>query len=78
MTETENIVRKKLIRRINQLSRDKINALENYLNKMESSKSSKDEILSYAGIFEELDSDFFIEITDDLHLNRKSGRTRIR
>lgn len=78
MTETDNILRKKLIRRINQLSRDKINSLENFLNKIESSNSSKDEILSYAGIFKDLDSDFFIELADNLHLNRKTGRTRIR
>jgi hypothetical protein len=78
MTETNNILRKKLIRRINQLSRDKINSLENFLNKIESSNSSKDEILSYAGIFKDMDSDFFIEVIDNLHLNRKTGRTRIR
>ena len=77
MTETDNIVRKKLIRRINKLSRDKINALENFLNKMESSIGSKDEILAYAGIFEDLDTDFFIELTDNLHHNRQTGRTRI-
>ena len=77
MTETDNMIKKKLIRQINKLSRDKINALEIFLNNMESSNISKNEILSYAGIFDELDSDFFLELTDNLHLNRQTGRTRI-
>lgn len=77
MTETNHVARKKLIRRINNLSRDKINALENYLNKIEHLNNSREEILSYAGIFAELDTDFFLELTDNLHINRKVGSTRI-
>ena len=77
MTEIDNIIKEKLIWRINNLNRDKINALESFLNRIETSESTKDEILSYAGIFKDLESDLFLEITDKLHSNRKLGRNRI-
>ena len=77
MAEIENVKKKNLIRRINNLSQNKINALENYLDKIEQSNNSKEEILSFAGIFKDFDDDFFSELTNELHYNRKSGRARI-
>lgn len=77
MAGIENVKKKNLIRRINNLSQNKINALENYLDTIEQSNNSKEEILSFTGIFKEFDDDFFSELTNELHYNRKSGRTRI-
>lgn len=77
MTETKNTVRRNLIRRINALSPKNLYDLENYLNRIEEKNSPEEDVMSYAGIFKDLDSDLFRELTDDLHENRNLGRTRI-
>jgi len=77
MAETKNKIKYKLIKRINSMSNDKLRNLEDFMNQLESGKNTRDEILSFAGALKSMDPEFFRELTDDLHLNRKAGLSRI-
>ena len=77
MAETNSKIKDKLIRRINSLSNDKLKNLEDFINQMEHEKNFRDEILSFAGVFENMDQDFFKDLTDNLQTNRETGSDRI-
>ncbi|WKZ60992.1 MAG: hypothetical protein QY309_05780 [Cyclobacteriaceae bacterium] len=63
-----------MIRRLQQLSADKLNEINNLLGKIESQLKSKDKTLKLAGTWKDLDDDFFIEMTEKLHNNRANDR----
>lgn len=69
-----NKLRNTLIRRLQQLSADKLNEINNLLGKIESQLKSKDKTLKLAGTWKDLDDDFFIEMTEKLHNNRANDR----
>jgi hypothetical protein len=77
MTETKNKIKDKLIKRINSMSSDKLRNLEDFMNQLESEKNTGDEILSFAGALKNMDPEFFRDLIDDLHSNRKAGLSRI-
>ena len=73
MAETKNKIKDKLIKRINSMSNDKLKNLEDYMNQLESKKNTRDEILSFAGALKSMNAEFFRDLIDDLHSNRKAG-----
>lgn len=77
MAETKNKIKNKLIKRINSMSSDKLKNLEDFMNQLESEKNTRDEIISFAGALKNMDPEFFRDLTDDLHSNRKAGPDRI-
>ena len=77
MAEAKNKIKDTLIKRINSMSKDKLKNLEDFINQLESEKNTRDEILSFAGSLKNMEMDFFKDLTDDLHANRKAGLDRI-
>lgn len=69
-----NKLRNTLVRRLQQLSADKLNEINNLLGKIESQLKSKDKTLKLAGTWKDLDDDFFAEMTEKLHNNRANDR----
>ncbi|MBX2971079.1 MAG: hypothetical protein KF803_17055 [Cyclobacteriaceae bacterium] len=67
-----NKLRNTLVRRLQQLSADKLNEINNLLGKIESQLKSKDKTLKLAGTWKDLDDDFFTEMTEKLHNNRSN------
>lgn len=74
MTRKEKISQK-LLERIKNLTVEKLQSLDEFISSLENEKNSKSEILSFAGIFSDLDLPD--ELTTGLHENRKKGNSRI-
>jgi hypothetical protein len=72
--DMENKLRNNLVRRLQQLSSDKLTEVQKLLNEIESQLKSKDETLKLAGSWRDLDHGFFSEMTENLHENRANDR----
>lgn len=72
--DVKNKLRNILIRKIQQLSTDKLNEINNLLNKIGNQFKSKEKTLTLAGTWKELDNDLFIDLTEKLHDNRANDR----
>jgi hypothetical protein len=70
----KNRLRNTLVRKLQQLSADKLTEINNLLGKIESQLKSKDKTLKLAGAWKDLDDNFFIEMTEKLHDNRANDR----
>ncbi len=66
----KNRLRNSLVRRLQQLSTDKLTEVNNLLGKIEDQHKSKDKTLKLAGTWKDLDKGFFNEMTEKLHDNR--------
>lgn len=74
-TKTKEL-RNRIIDRINKLSTEKLENVDHFIDRIEKI-NNKEEILSYAGSWEDIDDDLFKELTMDLHQKRSSERKRI-
>lgn len=74
---TKDKLRQRLISRIKHLSEDKLNSVEGYLNQLETEIMNKADILSFAGIFKNLDQEAMDELTVNLPERRLKGISRI-
>ncbi len=72
--DIKNKLRNNLIRKIQQLSTDKLTEITNLLSKIENQFKSKDKTLKLAGTWKDLDKDVFDELTVKLHDNRTNDR----
>lgn len=70
----KNRLRNSLVRKLQQLSADKLTEINNLLSKIESQLKSKDKTLNLAGTWKDLDDNFFNEMTEKLHDNRANDR----
>ncbi len=70
----KNRLRNSLIRKLQQLSTEKLTEINNLLSKIESQLKSKETTLKLAGTWKDLGDDFFIETTEKLHDNRAKDR----
>jgi len=77
MTTTDNHLRDKIIHRINSLSQDKLENVNEYIDMLEGTEQCKQKILSSAGIWKDIDEDVFQSLTVNLHANRQQGSKRI-
>lgn len=72
--DIKNKLRNSLIRKIQQLSMDKLTEISNLLSKIENQFKSKDKTLKLAGSWKDLDKDVFNDLTEKLHDNRAKDR----
>jgi hypothetical protein len=70
----KNRLRNNLIRKIQQLSIEKLAEVDNLLNKIESQLILKENTLNMAGHWKDFDSDFFSDLTVKLQDNRANDR----
>lgn len=63
-----------MIRKIQQLSTDKLTEMNNLLGKLENQFKSKDKTLKLAGSWKDIGDDFFVDLTEKLHDNRAKDR----
>jgi len=74
-TKTKQL-RNRTIDRINKLPTDKLENVDHFIDRIEKI-NNKEEILSYAGSWKDIDDDLFKEFTTDLHQKRNAERKRI-
>ena len=70
------VIKQKLIDRIQKLSNDQLQKLVNFLKGIESSTNQKQQVLSYAGTWNDLKTEIVTEFTTDLHKRRKTSRKK--
>ena len=70
----KNRLRNNLIRKIQQLSTDKLTEINNLLGKIENQFKSKEKTLKLAGSWKDMDEYIFINLTEKLHDNRAKDR----
>jgi hypothetical protein len=70
----KNRLRNSLVRKLQQLSADKLSEINNLLSKIETQIKSKDKTLKLAGTWKDLDNSFYNEMTEKLHDNRANDR----
>lgn len=70
----KNRLRNSLVRKLQQLSADKLTEINMLLSKIEDQIKSKDKTLKLAGTWKDLDESFFHEMTKSLHDNRTNDR----
>ena len=63
---TKDKLRQKLINRIKKLSDDKLDSVQKYIDNIENDINEKSEILSFSGIFKDLDKDIIKYLNIDL------------
>lgn len=64
-------IRKEIIQRIDNVSDDMLLELLNFIKELEG-KSKKERILSFSGIWKDLDDEFFDDLTKDLSTRRNN------
>jgi hypothetical protein len=67
-------LRNNLIRKIQQLSTDKLTEMSNLLSKIENQFKSKDKTLKLAGTWKDLGDEILIDLTEKLHEHRAKDR----
>ena len=72
--DIKNRLRNNLIRKIQQLSTDKLAEITNLLSKLENQFKSKDKTLKLAGTWKDLGDDIFTDLTERLHDSRAKDR----
>jgi hypothetical protein len=72
--DVKNKLRNNLIRKIQQLSTDKLTEISNLLSKIENQFKSKDKTLKLAGTWKDIDENLFIDLTEGLQTNRAKDR----
>lgn len=72
----ETIIRKRIWKRIERMSSDKLNDILKYLESLDTNMKNKKQILSYAGTWNDLDSETLSEFTDNLIDRRISSSRR--
>ncbi len=70
-------IRNQLLRRIHRIRADKLRQLDDYAAKLEESINNKEKILSFAGVWENIDDDLFNDFTDKLITRRQRNKRRI-
>lgn len=69
--------RNQLLRRISRIPPNKLKELEEYISKLEQDKSQKSRILSFAGVWQDIEDSAFEDLTKNLINNRLRNRRRI-
>ncbi len=74
---TKDKLRQKLIKKINSLPEDELGYLDKFIVELENNIMSNSEILSFSGIFNDLDVEVFNDLTINLHNKRMQETQRI-
>ncbi len=71
---TKNRLRNNLIRKIQQLSTNKLTEINKLLSRIENQLKSKENTLNLGGSWKNFDNDLFNDFTVNLHNNRAKDR----
>lgn len=73
----ETKIRSRIIRRIYNVSQEKLEELDNFISKLETESKHKTDFLSFAGCWADIDNSLFDDFTKNLISNRRRNRIRI-
>jgi len=73
---TETKIRNRILKRIERISSEQLSALNEYLKKLEKQEKKKKKVLSYAGVWKDIDENIFREFTEELVVRRQENKRR--
>jgi len=73
---TETKIRNQILKRIERIPGEQLSKLNKYLKKLESRQAKTNKILSYAGVWNDLDEDTLSEFTEKLTARRQENNRR--
>ena len=73
---TETQIRSQILRKIQRIPSNRLIELNEFVSKLEQASGKKDKILSFAGVWENLDINTFDELTENLISNRQRNKRR--
>jgi len=73
---TDKQRKNQIIRRIQNISPDKIKKLQDFIDKLEKNTPGRKKVLSYAGCWSDIDDDLFKDLTDNLISKRQKNKRR--
>lgn len=73
-TDTQR--RQQILKKIYRVPSDKLEELDDFVSKLELKTDNKDQIMSFAGAWQDLDESVFKELTDNLINNRQRNKRR--
>jgi len=74
--KTETQRRQQIIKKIYRVPSNKLEELDNFVSKLEQVTDKKSQILSFAGAWQNIDDETFIDFTDNLISNRRRNTRR--
>ncbi|WP_194975702.1 hypothetical protein [Aquiflexum lacus] len=74
ISETQR--RKRLAKKIQEVSTDKLVEIERFVLSLEASLDKSKEILSFAGSWKNIDDELFFDLTENLPLRREKNKRR--
>lgn len=73
----EKEIKKKIYRKVERISNNKLNDILDFLKNIEKENKKKSEILSFAGCWKELESDTLDDLITNILERRKEDKRRI-
>jgi len=73
---TETKIRNRILKRIERISSEQLSELDEYLKKLEKQAKKKKKVLSYAGVWKDIDENIFREFTEELVVRRQENKRR--
>ncbi len=70
-------IKERLVKRIYALDTDDLKNVEAFISNMPTKKSFTGDVLSFAGAWHDLDDEVFLDLTENLFVNRREGNSRI-
>lgn len=77
MNASKDRLKDKVIDRVNTMSLDKLENIDKFIDELENNEHSRRKILSFAGVWQDIDEETFQDLTKHLHVNRQKGSRRI-
>jgi hypothetical protein len=73
---TETKKRNQILKRIERIPEEQLSELDKYLKTLEAKNTKKSKVLSYAGVWKDLDDNIFREFTEELIVRRQENKRR--
>ena len=74
ITDTQR--RQQILKKIYRVPSDKLKELDDFVSKLEQKTDKKEQIMSFAGAWQNIDDTVFKELTDNLITNRQRNQRR--
>lgn len=68
--------RQQILKKIYRVPSDKLEELDDFVSKLEQSIDKKEQVMSFAGAWQDIDDSLFKELTDNLINNRQKNKRR--
>ena len=73
---TDTQIRSRILRRVQRIPASRLNELDEYISKLEEPTSKRERVISYAGVWADLEGEVLDELTVNLLSRRQTNKRR--